>query len=53
MKHSSFHIHFGKPTEDKWWLGIWLGRCDRWTVVAKGVNLSWLRRSFSNRKMIV
>ena len=29
LKHLSFLIHFGKLTEDKWWLGVGLRRCDR------------------------
>ena len=29
MKHPSFIMHFGKPIEDEWWLGVGLGRCDR------------------------
>ena len=55
MKHSSFLMHFGKWIDDKWWLGARLGRGDRWTAVAKGVNLSWLnlRRLFCNRRVIV
>ena len=32
---------------------IGLGRCDEETVTAKSVNLSWLRPSFCNRRMIV
>ena len=43
MKHPSFLIHFGKRIQDKCWLGVELGRCDRQTVVAKGVNLSWFK----------
>ena len=40
MRHLSFLIHFGKRIEDKWWMGVELGSCDRKTVVFKGVNLS-------------
>ena len=40
MKHSLF---LRLRNEDKWWLGVGLGRCDKETVAAKGVNLSWLR----------
>ena len=29
MKHPLFLIHFGKRLEDKLWLGVGLGRCDR------------------------
>ena len=29
MKQNLFLIHFGKRLEDKLWLGIGLGRCDR------------------------
>ena len=53
MKHPSFRIHFGKWIEDKWSLGEGLGRCDRQTVIARGMNLSWLRRWLCNRKVMV
>ena len=53
MKHPSFFIHFGKRMEDKRWLGVGLGRCDRYTVVTSCVNVSWLSRSLGSRKMIV
>ena len=29
MKHPSFLIHFGKRIDDKWWVGVRLGRPDR------------------------
>ena len=52
MKHPLFLIHFGKRLEDKLWLGVGLGRCDRhWWV--GGVNLSLLRRSLCNRRVTV
>ena len=50
MKYHSFLVHFGKRTDVKWWLGVGLGRCDRQTVVATGVNLSWLRHFLCNRR---
>ena len=53
MKRPLFLIHFGKRLEDKLWLGVGLGRCDKWTVVGRDVNLSWLRRSLCNRRVIV
>ena len=53
MKHPSFLIHFAKRIEDKWWLEEGLGRCDRQTVVARGVSLSWLRHLLGNRKVVV
>ena len=46
-------MHFGKRIDDKWWLGVGLGRCDRQAVAAKGVNLGWLGPSFRNRRVIV
>ena len=49
MKHPIFH--FWKRLEDKLWLGVGLGRCDRQTVVGRGVNLSLLRRSFCKRRV--
>ena len=53
MKHPSFLMHFGKRIEDECWLGVGLGRCDRETVAAEGVNRSWLRPSFCNEKVTV
>ena len=53
MKHPPFRIHFDKWIEDKWWLAEGLGRCDRQTLIARGVNLGWLRRSLCNRRVIV
>ena len=29
MKHLSFFLHFGKRTEDNWWLGVGLDSCDQ------------------------
>ena len=29
MKHPSFIIHLSKRLEDKWWLGVEMGRCDK------------------------
>ena len=29
MKEPSFLIQFGKRIEDKWWLGLGLGGCNR------------------------
>ena len=52
VKYPSFLIHFGNA-QRIWWLGRGLGRCDRQSVVAKSVNLSWLQRSFCNRMVIV
>ena len=40
MKHPSFLIHFGKWIGEKWWLWVWLGWCDRETVVARGDSFS-------------
>ena len=45
-------MYFGKRTEDEWWLGVGLGECDRYTVAAKGVNISWLRPSFCQGRVI-
>ena len=53
MKHPLFIIHFGKRLEDKLWLEVGLGRYDRYTVVGRGVNLSLLKRSLCNRRVIV
>ena len=53
MKQPSFLIHFSKRIDDKWWLGVRLGGRDRYAVVAKDVNFSWLRRSFCNTRVIV
>ena len=53
MKHPLFLIHFGKRLEDKLWLGVGLSRCDRQTVVGRGVNLSLLRCLLCNRGVIV
>ena len=32
MNHPSFLIHFGKRIEDKWYLGVELGKCDRYEL---------------------
>ena len=54
MKHLSFLMHFGKQIDDKRWLWVGLvGRCDRYTVVGRGVNVSWLGHSLYNRRVIV
>ena len=52
MKHSLFLMHFGKRLEDKLRLGVVMGACDRWTVVARGVNLSLLMLLLCNRRVI-
>ena len=51
MKHPLFLMHFGKRLEDKLRLGVVLGGCDRWTVTARGVNLSLLMRLLCNRRV--
>ena len=48
MKHPFFRIHFGKRFEERLWVGVRLGRCDREAVVGRGVNLSLLRRLVCN-----
>ena len=54
MKQPSFLINFGKRIGDKRWLSVGLvGRCDRETVVARGVNFSWLKHSLCNRSVII
>ena len=52
MNHRSFLMHFGQPTEDKCWLGVGLGSCDRPAVATMGVNLGWFGPSFCNRRVI-
>ena len=53
MKHPLFLKRFWKRLEDKLWVGVELVRCDRQTVVDRGVNLSFLRRSRCNKRVIV
>ena len=52
MNHRSFLMHFGQPTEDKCWLGVGLGSCDRPAVATMGVNLGWFGPSFCNGRVI-
>ena len=53
MKHLLFLIHFGNRLEDKLRIVVGLGGFDRLTVVARGVNLSLLRRPLCNKRLIV